>query len=65
MGVKAHQDMEKPYMKESMSGKDMDTKAWATKILPTVRMHLQLARDMMMSMKGTKSGMSGMNSSSN
>ena len=62
MGVKAHQDMEKLFMKESMSGRDMDAKAWATKILPTVRMHLQMARDMMMNMKG---GMSGMNSNRN
>ena len=65
MGVKAHQDMEKLFMKESMSGKDMDAKAWAAKTLPAVRMHLQMARDMMMSMKGMKSGMSGMNSSRN
>ena len=65
MGVKAHQDMEKLFMKESMSGKDMDAKAWAAKILPTVRMHLQMARDMMTSMKGMKGGMSGMNSSGN
>jgi putative membrane protein len=64
-GVKAHQDMEKLFMKESMSGKDMDAKAWAAKTLPTVRMHLQMARDMMMSMKGMKSGMSGMNSRGN
>jgi len=64
-GVKGHQDMEKLYMKESMSGKDMETKAWAAKTLPTVQMHLQMAREWMMSMKGMKSGMSGMNSSRN
>jgi hypothetical protein len=52
-------------MKESMNGKDMDAKAWAAKTLPTVRMHLQMARDMMMSMKGTGSGMSGMSSKRN
>ena len=66
-GVKAHQDMEKLFMKESMSGKDMETKAFAAKTLPVVRMHLQMAREMMMSMKGMKkgmkNGMSGMNSS--
>ncbi len=62
-GVKSHQDMEKMFMKESMSGKDMDAKAWAAKTLPTVRMHLQMARDMMMNMKNMKSNMSGMNSS--
>ena len=57
-GVKAHQDMEKLFMKESMSGKDMDAKAFATKTLPAVRMHLQMARDMMASMKGMTAGMS-------
>lgn len=64
-GVKAHQDMEKLYMKESMSGKDMDAKTFASKTLPTVRMHLQMARDMMMSMKGMRGGMSGMQSNRN
>lgn len=59
-GVKAHQDMEKLYMKESMSGKDMETKAWAAKTLPVVRMHLQMAREWMMNMKAMKNGMSGM-----
>lgn len=61
-GVKDHQDMEKLFMKESMSGKDMETKAWAAKTLPTVRMHLQMAREWMMTMKSSK-GMSGMKSS--
>lgn len=64
-GVKAHQDMEKLFMKESMSGKDMDAKAFASKTLPTVRMHLQMARDMMASMKGMSGGMSGMKSTRN
>ena len=64
-GVKAHQEMEKLFMKESMSGKDMDAKAFASKTLPTVRMHLQMARDMLASMKGMKTGMSGMNSTGN
>jgi putative membrane protein len=64
-GVKAHEKMEKLYMKESMSGMDMDAKAFAAKTLPTVRMHLQMARDMMMSMKGMGSGMSGMHSNRN
>lgn len=57
-GVKGHETMEKLFMKESMSGKDMDAKAFAAKTLPTVRMHLQMARDMMMSMKGMMTGMS-------
>ncbi len=59
-GVKSHEKMEKLYMKESMSGKDMDAKAFASKTLPTVRMHLQMAREMMTSMKGMSSGRSGM-----
>jgi putative membrane protein len=61
-GVKAHESMEKLYMKESMGGKDMDAKAFAAKTLPTVRMHLQMARDMMTSMKGMRGSMSGMGS---
>jgi putative membrane protein len=64
-GVKAHQEMEKLFMKESMSGKDMETKDWAAKTLPIVRMHLQMAREQMMNMKGMKNGMSGMKSSGN
>ena len=64
-GVKAHQEMEKLYMKESMSGKDMETKAFAAKTLPVVRMHLQMAREWMMNMKHMKKGMSGMKSSGN
>lgn len=57
-GVKDHEKMEKLYMKESMSGMDMDAKAFAAKTLPAVRMHLQMAREMMMSMKGMMNGMS-------
>jgi putative membrane protein len=57
-GVKDHEKMEKLLMKESTGGKDMDAKAFAAKTLPVVRMHLQMARDMMMSMKGTMTGMS-------
>lgn len=62
-GVKAHQEMEKLFMKESMSSKHMEAKAFAAKTLPVVRMHLQMARQMMMSMKGMKGmkmDMSGM-----
>lgn len=45
-------------MKESMGGKDTDARAFAAKTLPVVRMHLQMARDMMTSMKGMMTGMS-------
>lgn len=65
-GVKAHQDMEKLFMKESMGGKDMEAKTFASKTLPVVRMHLQMAREMMATMKGRgNSGMSGMSSNRN
>ncbi len=70
-GVKAHQDMEKLVMKESLSGKDLEAKAFAAKTLPVVRLHLQMTGEMMMSMKGMKgmkgmkTGMSGMKSSGN
>jgi putative membrane protein len=59
-GVKAHQEMERLFMRESMSGKDMDARAFAAKTLPAVRMHLQMARDMMASMKGMKGMTAGM-----
>ena len=57
-GVKAHESMQKLYMKESMVGKDMDAKAFAAKTLPAVRMHLQMAREMMTSMKGMTTNIS-------
>lgn len=56
-GVKGHEKMEKLFMKESMGGMDMDVKAFAAKTLPVVRMHLQMAREMMTSMKGMAAGM--------
>jgi hypothetical protein len=52
-------------MKESMTGKDIDTKAFASSTLLIVRMHLQMARETMMSLKGRKTGMSGMKYSGN
>ena len=48
-----------------MNGKDMDAKTFASKTLPTVRMHLRMARDMMTNMKGMGNGMSNMNSNRN
>lgn len=63
-GVKAHQEMEKLFMRESTGGRDADAKGFASKTLPVVRMHLQMAREMMGSMKGTGGGMSGMSTHS-
>ncbi len=40
--------------KEVNSGKDADAKALATKLLPTVQGHLEMARSMMTSMSGNK-----------
>jgi putative membrane protein len=51
-GVKDHEKMEKLFMDESGKGKDADAKAFAAKTLPTVQMHLSMARDMMNSMMG-------------
>jgi putative membrane protein len=45
-GVKDHATMEKLFMKESSGGKDADARAFAAKTLPTVQMHLKMARDM-------------------
>ncbi|HVF56908.1 MAG TPA: DUF4142 domain-containing protein [Pyrinomonadaceae bacterium] len=58
-GVKAHEKMAKLFMDESGKGRDADTKAFAAKTLPTVQMHLQMAREMMNGMNGKKGGGSG------
>lgn len=53
-GVNDHAKMEKLFMKESTGGKDADTRGFASKTLPTVQMHLKMARDMSsMMMSGT------------
>ncbi len=65
-GVKAHMDMEKLFRDESLKGKDAELKGFAAKTLPTVQMHLQMARDMdkmMMDMKSNSN--SNMNHNSN
>jgi putative membrane protein len=73
-GVKSHEKMEKLFMREAERGKDADTKAFASKTLPTVQDHLRMAREMSvgsgtgtkMSTSGGNSNMSGnMNSSGN
>ena len=42
--------------KEASSGKDADAKAFASKLLPTVQGHLEMAKSMMSSMSGKKNG---------
>lgn len=49
-GVNDHAKMEKLFQKESTGGKDADTRAFAARTLPTVQMHLKMARDMSGSM---------------
>ncbi|HEY0406106.1 MAG TPA: DUF4142 domain-containing protein [Pyrinomonadaceae bacterium] len=58
-GVNDHSKMERLFMKESTGGKDADARAFASKTLPTVQMHLKMARDMsgMMMSKTTKGKM--------
>jgi putative membrane protein len=45
-GHKDHQKMEKLFRDESTRGRDADLKAFATKTLPVVQQHLQMARDL-------------------
>ncbi|MDQ3321633.1 MAG: DUF4142 domain-containing protein [Acidobacteriota bacterium] len=45
--VKDHEKAVKMFQKESMSGKDMDAKAFAAKTLPVLQSHLTMARSMM------------------
>jgi putative membrane protein len=58
-GVKDHASMEKLFMKESNGGRDADARAFAAKTLPTVQMHLRMAREMSggMTASGRKSKM--------
>ena len=51
-GHKDHQKMEKLFRDESTRGRDADLKAFATKTLPVVRQHLQMARDLHSQMPG-------------
>jgi len=50
------------FQKESRSGKDPDVKAWATKTLPTLQEHLQLAQTASRSAVGTSGTKSGSDS---
>ncbi len=44
VGVAAHKDTVKLFQKESANGKDADVKAWATKTLPALQHHLEMAQ---------------------
>jgi putative membrane protein len=43
--IKGHEEAIKLFEKESKSGQDADLKEWATKTLPTLREHLQQAKE--------------------
>jgi putative membrane protein len=45
-GVDAHQKMEALFQSEVSGGTDADLKAFASKTLPVVQMHLKMAQDM-------------------
>ncbi|UUX96035.1 DUF4142 domain-containing protein [Aquabacterium sp. J223] len=45
IGVKAHEDTVKLFQKASQSAQDPQVKAWATKMLPSLQHHLQMAKD--------------------
>jgi putative membrane protein len=53
-GVKAHENMEKLFMREADRGKDADAKSFASATLPTVQEHLRMARGLMGGMTGNK-----------
>jgi len=46
IGVKAHQDTIKLFQKEVDKGTDPDVKAWASKTLPTLQHHLEMAQSL-------------------
>lgn len=58
-GVKDHEKMLKLLQDEARKGRDAEVKAFASKTIPAVEMHLKMARDMMSGMghSNMKSGM--------
>ena len=46
IGVKAHQDTIKLFQKEVDKGSDPDVKAWASKTLPALQHHLEMAQQL-------------------
>jgi len=57
--VKDHEDAVALFEKEGSSGKDDDLKKWAKEKLPTLRMHLKMAREINGKFKGGKKGQGG------
>lgn len=58
-GNKDHDKQVKLFQKQSDRGKDAEVKAFAAETLPTVQMHLQMARDMSAQMGGGSMNTSG------
>lgn len=58
-GNKDHESQAKLFQKQSERGKDSEVKAFAAETLPTVQMHLQMARDLSGQMGGGSMKMSG------
>jgi len=51
--IKGHELMVAIFQKESKNGKDEEVKQWAEKTLPTVKMHLQMAKESHKKLKGS------------
>ena len=51
VGVKAHEDTVKLFEQGAAEAKDPQVKAWATKTLPTLKMHLQHAKELQAAVK--------------
>jgi putative membrane protein len=54
IGVSAHQDTVALFQKEAANGKDPDVKAFATKTLPTLNHHLEMAKALQASTQAAK-----------
>lgn len=54
MNVSAHKDTIKMFQKEAKSGKDADVRAFASKTLPTLQHHLEMAQSVQASVKDKK-----------
>jgi putative membrane protein len=58
MGVTAHEDTVKLFQKASADAKDPEVKAFATKTLPKLQHHLQMAQDLKKAVGGDDKGKS-------
>lgn len=63
--VKDHENAVKLFRKQSEKGEDADAKAFATKTLPTLQMHLQMAKTMNDSMKNSNRNSNDKSNSNN